>query len=106
MIKVYNKLVRDRIPEICMEKGVKVKTRIADDDEYKNLLYQKLQEETDELIESRVIEEIADIIEVLKYIIYAENIDMEELDRVVTHKIETRGGFEKKIVLIETEEDD
>jgi predicted house-cleaning noncanonical NTP pyrophosphatase (MazG superfamily) len=105
MIKVYNKLVRDRIPEICMEKGIKVKTRIACDEEYKDLLYQKLREEVDELLESRTTEEFADVVEVLGSILQVENVSHEELQAAVNRKLGTRGGFDKKVVLIETDED-
>ena len=44
-MKIYNKLVRDNIPEIMIKNGAKPVTKILSDDEYLNELNKKLQEE-------------------------------------------------------------
>ena len=63
---VYNKLVRDEIPNILTEKGKKFTSHVAKDkEEYKNKLMEKLQEEVGEFLEKPCVEEIADIQEVL-----------------------------------------
>jgi len=48
----YDKLVRDRIPEILDAKGVSYTKRIADTQEYKDELIRKLVEEANEFAEA------------------------------------------------------
>jgi len=64
----YDKLVRDRIPEIVRKAGKTPVTRVAGEDEMRSLLEAKLLEETDELRKSPPAkrgEELADILEVV-----------------------------------------
>ena len=64
-MKIYNKLVRDKIPEIInSDNGVAI-TRTLHDVEYLNELNKKLQEEVKEYLEADNIEELADIVEVI-----------------------------------------
>ena len=58
------KLIRDKIPMLMNQSGVKFEARIADNDEYKELLVQKMQEEVKELMEDQDLEEAADVYEV------------------------------------------
>ena len=52
-MKTYNKLVRDKIPEIIMNNGAKsCKTRVLSNEEYLSSLNTKLQEEMKEYLES------------------------------------------------------
>ena len=60
-MKIYNKLVRDKIPTIIAVNGNTCKTRIMEDDEYLNSLNIKMQEELKEYLESGDIEELADL---------------------------------------------
>lgn len=61
----YNKLVRDKIPEIILAQGEKPVTRVLEDAEYLACLEQKLREETAEYLESGKLDELADIMEVV-----------------------------------------
>ena len=102
MTKVYNKLVRDRIPEIIASTGDEYKIRTLSDSEYIEMLDAKLDEELKEYHEDKNIEELADILEVLYAVAKARGYSKEELEETRLKKREKRGGFDEKIFLIET----
>lgn len=93
----YNKLVRDKIPEILDTKGVVYEKRIATPEEYKIELIKKLREELEEFEVAGDVEELADIMEVIEALkLLPEYIDAEEVRK---KKKEERGGFEGMIIL-------
>ena len=100
---VYNKLVRDKIPQIIESQGQKVNIRILDSHEYTHHLEQKLDEEVGEYHKERNLEELADILEVVYAL--AENLGAtkEELTAIYDQKHASRGGFREKIFLISKE---
>lgn len=98
----YNKLIRDRIPEIIKKNNDIPITHIADDEEYWNKLKEKLKEEVDEFLKESTEEELADILEVVYAISDYMKIGKEKLEQVREVKAQKRGVFKKKIVLDET----
>lgn len=98
----YNKLVRDKIPEIIKKKGKAPITHIASDDEYWQKLKEKLKEEINEFIEDSNEEELVDILEVVYAICDYKKIDKEKFEMLRKKKAEERGGFKNKIILDET----
>ena len=64
-IKTYHKLVRDRIPEIIESDGKTCVCETLSDEEYIRLLDEKLNEELAEYQESKSLEELADLLEVM-----------------------------------------
>lgn len=99
----YDKLVRDKIPEIIKQNGDTSVTHIANDKEYWQKLKKKLSEEVQEFIESDgSLEEFADIMEVLKAIREFKNIDSGEVENIRQEKSAKRGGFAERIILDET----
>ena len=99
---VYNKLVRDRIPEIIAEReGQAPKTRILTEKEYRVELAKKLNEEVAEYQATPNSEELADILEVVYALAAVHNLDPEALEQIRQEKATPRGGFSKKIFLIE-----
>lgn len=98
----YNKLVRDKIPEIIKKKNAVPITHIASDDEYWQKLKEKLQEEVDEFMKDANNEELADILEVIYAICDCQKIDKNKLELLRKKKAEERGGFKDKIILDET----
>ena len=98
-MKVYNKLVRDKIPEIIEEDGKTCKTRILSDEDYIASLEAKLNEEVAAYQADKNIEEMADVLEVLQAICIARGYALEELEAVRAKKANERGGFADKIFL-------
>jgi len=98
----YNKLVRDKIPEIIENSGDVAVTHTADDEEYWERVKAKLQEETDEFMRIEDPEELADILEVVYAICDVKGVDREDLEKIRKKKLAERGGFTKKVVLEET----
>lgn len=98
----YNKLVRDRIPEIIESKGEIPIIRILSDEEYKMELERKLREELEEALaasEIDRIEELADMLEVMMALARLENKGLEDIISECDKKREKRGAFVKKIYL-------
>lgn len=75
----YDKLVRDKIPDIIRSRGETAITHIASDEEYKKRLIEKLQEEVDEFKKDNNEEELADIMEVIYAICDDLGIDRKHL---------------------------
>ena len=98
-MKVYNKLVRDKIPENIEADGKFCKTRILSDEEYITSLEAKLNEEVAEYQADKNLEEMADVLEVLQAICIARGYSLDELESLRTKKANERGGFAKKIFL-------
>ena len=89
----YNKLVRDRIPDIIEESGKACVTEIL------------LDEELAEYHKDQNIEELADLMEVICAAAVARGYTIEQLEKVRAKKTEKRGAFQKKILLVEVKED-
>lgn len=106
MEQVFNKLVRDKIPNKIESNGEVAITRFLSDDEYKNELYKKLLEESHEVINSQggedTLEELADVLEVLKAIAELNDKKLDDVVEVAKQKRLKRGGFEKRIFLEKT----
>lgn len=100
----YNKLVRDRIPEIIEASGKTCKTTILDEAEYLHMLDAKLDEELAEYHKDQNIEELADLLEVIYAAVIARGYTVEELERVRKQKAQKRGALQNKILLLEVEE--
>ena len=95
----YHKLVRDRIPEIIEKDGKTCKWSVLTQQDYITLLDQKLNEELTEYQESKSMEELADLLEVMSAVAAARGSSLDEVERIRFGKKEKRGGFEKKILL-------
>jgi len=99
----YDKLVRDKIPEILESKWIKYTTIQVSWEKRIKRIRNKVQEEVDEFLKDPNIEEMADIIEVLRAFCDEKWINWIEVEKVRLKKIEDRWWFKKWIVLLETE---
>ena len=100
-MKTFYKLVRDRIPEIIETDGKTCVCETLSDEEYVRLLDKKLNEELAEYQESKSLEELADLLEVMQAVVRARGWTLDELEQVRADKAAERGGFTKKILLKE-----
>src|SRR5581483_9634007 len=105
----WNKLVRDKIPEILKAKGIEVtEEKITEPDKLRWLLREKLQEETEEAMagdKESVLAELGDVLSVAYAIAEAYRFSKEELDNQRKAKDQEKGGFKNGVFLVSTEED-
>lgn len=99
---IYNKLVRDKIPEIIEKNGEKPIICILDDEEYKRELDKKILEKINEYLATDDVEELADVLEVMYAILEYKKVSTSDLEKIRENKKEKRGGFSEKIFLVET----
>ena len=102
-MEIFNKLVRDKIPEKIESNNETCEIKILNDEEYLIELNKKIQEEMKEYLESGEIEELADLEEVLKAILKVKNCSYEEFEAIRKNKVQKRGAFSKRIYLISTD---
>lgn len=103
-MKVYNKLVRDKIPYIVEEDGNKCGIVVLENDkEYLHELKVKMQEELDEFFytdEEGQLGELADLIEVIHSYVKAKGFTIHELEKLRQEKRIERGSFDNRIFLL------
>lgn len=97
--KRYDKLIRDRIPEIIRVSGRQCVCRVMEQQEYLERLDQKLPEELNEYLESGSLEELADLTEVIHAVVRARGYTLTQLEQARADKARDRGGFEKRLLL-------
>lgn len=103
---VYNKLVRDKIPEaIEKTEGRTANYKILNDKEYLQELDRKLFEEAHEFVEEHSVEELADLMEVISAIMNARGLSLEEVEIARKAKSNKKGKFDDKIYLIDVEQE-
>lgn len=105
MEKVFNKLVRDKMPNIIRNNNEEPITRILNDEEYKIELEKKLLEEYNEVLNAKNIdylEELADMLEVIDALASTQNKTLEDIIKIKENKREKRGTFKNKIFLEKT----
>ena len=101
--KKYNKVVRDKIPEIIKESGKKFNLKQLDDESFLAEIEKKLIEEVDEYTESKDVEELADLLEVIYRISELRGVNSDELNEIRKDKAEKRGKFASNLFLIDAE---
>ena len=98
---VYNKLIRDRVPDLIRADGREPITRPLEQPEYASALRQKLSEEVGEFLDSDDPRELADILEVVFALGLQLGLDAEALEDLRGAKSRERGSFEQRLLLVE-----
>ena len=101
----YDKLVRDRIPEIICENGQRPLYDVVGREEALEYLAAKLSEEAAEYRADRNPEELADVLEVVRGILLHSGMTWEDMENIRKRKYDQRGGFEKRIRLIAVDDE-
>lgn len=100
----YNKLVRDKIPEIIRNDNKECITEILDEKRYVEELKKKLLEEIDEYqtacTDNESLEELADILEIIHELAIVHGSSIEKVEDIRKKKVEKRGGFKDRIFLV------
>lgn len=99
MAREYDKLVRDRIPEVIEANGETPRVHVADEAEYERRLCEKLDEEVREYRKAGDVEELADVLEVVHALRELAGVSADELAEIRAEKADRRGRFEERIVL-------
>lgn len=102
----YNKLVRDRIPEIVRQNGRECVAVTMSEAEYRQALLEKLIEEAQEAATAspqNLVAELADLYEVIDAVMVAYGIEREFVLKEQERKRTERGGFDKRIRLLWTD---
>lgn len=106
---IYNKLVRDRIPEVIDSTGKKFTTKILNESDYIIELKKKAYEELEEYMNTNnlkdSVEELADLLEIIHALSEYHGSSIDEVEEIRKLKAEKRGGFKEKIFLIEVEDE-
>jgi predicted house-cleaning noncanonical NTP pyrophosphatase (MazG superfamily) len=105
----YNKLVRDRIPEILLEAGLDFEITTLSETEYRQALRNKIIEEAQEVAESdaeHLLTELADLYEAIDALIVSYGLDREAIFNKQKQRLAERGGFKQRIQLLWTENPD
>ena len=102
-MKTYNKLVRDRIPEIIQKEGNTADIIILSEESFKQAIKEKLIEEATEVCNAQnrddILSELADLQEVMDTIKQLYNINTLEVNTIQAVKALQRGKFEKRLYL-------
>jgi predicted house-cleaning noncanonical NTP pyrophosphatase (MazG superfamily) len=101
--KTYNKLIRDKIPEIIEKDNAIPKVSVLDDEKFAIALKEKLIEEAKELLNAKtqeeILNELSDVLQLVESIATNNNVSIAEIEKQKLAKKEKRGGFEKKLFL-------
>lgn len=95
----YNKLVRDRIPEILDAEGKEYSIVKCEEEDILSYAKKKLLEEAMEFVENPCAEEAADIIEILKFICSRMGFYEIQIEAAGISKYARKGGFQKNYIL-------
>ena len=100
-VQPYHKLVRDRIPEIIEASGKHCLYEVLSQEDYLAALDTKLGEELEEYQQDKSMEEIADLLEVIRAVIEARGHTWDEVEAIRLAKARERGSFQRRLLLRE-----
>ena len=102
--RIYEKLVRDKIPEMIIDNGEEGEYYAYPIDDFENELILKITEDSGEYLYSKNKEELADMLEVLMELARIRDIPFAEVEEIRKKKLEIKGGFTKRLFLVRVRE--
>ena len=103
---LYRKAIRDKIPDIIKKSGNDCNVRTLPDNEFLSELERKLGEELDEYLESKSVEELVDVIEIVYRIAELKGVSKDKLETLREEKARQRGKFKENLFLVDVTEKD
>jgi predicted house-cleaning noncanonical NTP pyrophosphatase (MazG superfamily) len=100
----YNKLVRDKIPEIIKNSGRSCEYKILGESEVKNALKEKLIEKADVFSKRPSEDELSDIYELLSAIVETYEYEPLHIDYLKLQNKENKGSYSEKVYLISVDD--
>jgi predicted house-cleaning noncanonical NTP pyrophosphatase (MazG superfamily) len=99
----YNKLCRDKVPEIIRAKGFECEVREVDHDEYKREIVKKVLEEATGVFNHKdddsLLKELADLVITIESVKKEFSISEEALEKAVSNSVEEKGGYDSRLYL-------
>jgi predicted house-cleaning noncanonical NTP pyrophosphatase (MazG superfamily) len=99
----YNKLCRDKVPDIIRTKGYECEVREVAHDEFKREIVRKVYEEASGVSNhdsrEQLVKQLADLVITLDAVTEEYGISDDELDEAVKKSVEEKGGYEKRLYL-------
>ncbi len=99
----YNKLCRDKVPDIIRAKGFECEVREVDHDEYKREIIRKVFEEASGVSNhsgrSGLLKELADLLITIDAVKKEYDLTAEEIQAAVDASVEDKGGYEDRLYL-------
>ena len=102
---IYNKAIRDKIPEIIKNSGNISVVKNLSDEKFLVELEKKLKEEVEEYLENKSVEELTDIIEVINRISELKGVSHNELEKIRQKKADERGKFNENLFLVDVKKE-
>lgn len=102
---IYNKAIRDKIPEIIQKDGHTCNFKTLTDEDFLVEIEKKLSEEVTEYQNDKNPEELADILEVIYRIANLKGVSKEKLEEIRVEKSDKRGAFDNNLFLIDTDKE-
>ncbi len=102
---IYNKAIRDKIPEIIKNSGNSSVVKNLSDEKFLVELEKKLKEEVEEYLENKSVEELTDIIEVINRISELKGVSHNELEKIRQKKADERGKFNENLFLMDVKKE-
>ncbi|MFN8453825.1 MAG: nucleoside triphosphate pyrophosphohydrolase [Anaerolineae bacterium] len=101
----HNKLVRDNLPAVIVQQGGRPVVEQLDLADFKHELKKKLHEIAGEIYNEGRIDDLIEILEIVYTLAALAGVNETQLDELRNQKLVERGGYNQRLLLVETSYD-